>query len=91
MSQITPIVVGISKMANLLRATETLTSYSGGRLRRRYRSTNDNQGQVIQRLHQLRPMEHKGGTINSRVGLGRGWEKFGQGITVDSPRRKFKV
>ena len=79
------------QVSGLLKASEALTGYSGGRMRRRYLSPSDQTGSVVHRLHHLRPIEHKGGTINSRVGLGRGWEKFGQGVTVDSPRRKFKV
>lgn len=91
MSQISPIVVGMSKITSLLKATDALTNYSGGRMRRRFKPNADDDGKVIQRRHQLRAVEHKGGTINTRVGLGRGWENFGQGPTVDSPRRKFKV
>ena len=60
-------------------------------MRRRFKPNADDNGKVIQRRHHLRAVEHKCGTINSRVGLGRGWENFGQGPTVDSPRRKFKV
>lgn len=91
MSQITPVVVGISKVTGLLKATEALSGYSGGRVRRRFQPSSEQEGKVIHRLHHLRPVEHEGGTINRRVGLGRGWEKFGHGVPVDSPRRKFKV
>ena len=92
MSQITPIVIGISKVASLLKVSEALSSYSGGRSRRRYIPSNEVDDTVVeQRLHHLRPVEHKGGTINTQVGLGRGWEKYYQGTPVDSPRRKFKV
>ncbi len=92
MSQITPIVIGMSKLAGFLKASESLSSYSGGRVRRRFISSDDAEdGKVEQRLHHLRPNEHKGGTINPQVGLGRGWEKYYQGTPVDSPRRKFKV
>ena len=92
MSQITPIVIGMSKIASILKASESLSSYSGGRVRRRYISSDDGEDGVVQhRLHHLRPIEHKRGTINSQVGLGRGWEKYYQGTPVDSPRRKFKV
>ena len=91
MSQITPVVVGISKISGLLKAADALCASPTGRVRRRYQSRPETGGDVIHRLHHLRPIEHKRGTINSRVGLGRGWEKFGQGVPVDSPRRKFKV
>ena len=91
MSQITPVVIGVSKFANLLKAMDSLSSYSGGRIRRRFNRRSQSEGQTLNRLHHLRAVEHKGGTINPRVGLGRGWEKFGQGATVDSPRRKFKA
>ena len=91
MSQITPIVIGMSKVAGLLKASEAMTKYSGGRTRRRYRQRKEDDGAVEHRLHHLRPLEHKGGTINPQVGLGRGWEKYYQGTTVDSPRRKFKL
>jgi hypothetical protein len=92
MSQITPIVIGISKVASLLKASEALSSYSGGRNRRRYIAPTEAEETVVEhRLHHLRPIEHKGGTINTQVGLGRGWEKYYQGTPVDSPRRKFKV
>jgi hypothetical protein len=91
MSQITPIVIGMSKVAGLLKASEALTSYSGGRVRRRYKVRAPDASTVIHRLHHLRRIEHKGGTINPQVGLGRGWEKYYQGTTVDSPRRKFKL
>jgi len=90
MSQITPIVIGMSKVAGLIKASEALSQYSGGRVRRRYREKTED-GTVEHRLHHLRPLEHKGGTINPQIGLGRGWEKYYQGTTVDSPRRKFKV
>jgi hypothetical protein len=91
MSQITPIVIGVSKVASLLKATDAITNYSGGRIRRRQQPLNPQDGMMKSRLHRLRPIEHKGGTIASRVGLGKGWEKFGSGTPVDSPRRKFKV
>jgi len=92
MSQITPIVIGMSKIASLLKASESLSSYSGGRIRRRYIApTESDKDSVEHRLHHLRPVEHKNGTINTQVGLGRGWEKYYQGTPVDSPRRKFKV
>lgn len=93
MSQITPVVIGLSKISSILKAGQALSEYSGGR-RRSHRvvpvSSDENSG-VSYRLHHMRPIEHKGGTVASRVGLGRGWEKFGQGVPVDSPRRKFKV
>lgn len=91
LSQITPVVVGISKITKMLKASEALSNYSGGRVRRRFRQITEDGPKVSRRLHHLRPIEHKGGTITSRVGLGRGWEKFSQGVPVDSPRRKFKV
>ena len=91
MSQITPIVVGISKITRLLGAAEALTSYQGGRMRRRYRGNTTDKNRVSYRLHHLRPVEHKGDALNTRVGLGRGWENTYQGIPVDSPRRKFKM
>lgn len=92
MSQITPIVIGVSKIASLLKATEALSNYSGGRVRRRYIAPTESDGTTVEhRLHHLRPLEHEGGTINSQVGLGRAWEKYYQGTPVDSPRRKFKV
>ena len=92
MSQITPIVIGMSKVAGLLKASEALSNYSGGRARRRYKQQPDSSESGVEyRLHHLRPVEHKGGTINTQVGLGRGWEKYYQGTPVDSPRRKFKV
>lgn len=89
LSQITPIAIGLSKFASVLKGVDALAHYSGGRVRRRFTPVSD--PSVVHRLHHLRPLEHKGGTINSRVGLGRGWEKFNQGVTVDSPRRKFRV
>lgn len=91
MSQITPIVIGVSKVTTLLKAVDSITSYSGGRMRRRFKGSSNSDGNVKHRFHHLSLIEHKRGTINTRVGLGRGWEKFGQGTTVDSPRRKFKV
>jgi hypothetical protein len=92
MSQITPVVIGLSKITQLLKAARALTEYSGGRRRRRHvvRDPSPDRS-VAYRLHHLRPVEHKGGTVATRVGLGRGWEKYGQGVPVDSPRRKFKV
>ena len=91
LSQITPVVVGISKIAGILKASDALANYSGGRMRRRYVQQGEPKTKVSHRLHHLRSIEHKGGAIVSRVGLGRGWEKFSQGVPVDSPRRKFKV
>jgi hypothetical protein len=91
LSQITPIVVGVSKIAHLLKASETLSSYSGGRARRRFVPASAGNSNVEHRLHHLRPIEHKGDAINTRVGLGRGWEKMYQGTPVDSPRRKFRM
>jgi hypothetical protein len=92
LSQITPVVVGMSKIAGVLKAVDALSNYSGGRVRRRHQKlvTHDDV-RVSHRMHHLRAIEHKGGSIVSRVGLGRGWEKFNQGTPVDSPRRKFKV
>ena len=89
LSQITPLAIGFSKVTSVLKGVDALTNYSGGRVRRRFQPRENDS--VVHRLHHLRPLEHKGGTINARVGLGRGWEKFNQGVTVDSPRRKFKV
>lgn len=92
MSQITPVVIGLSKISSLLKAGQALSEYSGGR--RRHRSAtnvSEDASSVSYRLHHMRPIEHKGGTVATRVGLGRGWEKFGQGVPVDSPRRKFKL
>ena len=91
LSQITPIAVGLSKITALLRGVDALTQYSGGRTRRKFRARTLEEESVVHRLHHLRRVEHKGGTINTRVGLGRGWEKFDQGVPVDSPRRKFRV
>lgn len=91
MSQITPVVVGVSKVARLLSLSDALTRYSGGRVRRRALGNEKRSDKVIHRLHSLRPVEHKGDALNTRVGLGRGWEKMYQGIPVDSPRRKFKM
>jgi hypothetical protein len=91
MSQISPIVIGVSKVARLLSLSDSLTRYNGGRLRRRAQKAEKSSDRVIHRLHSLRPVEHKGDALNTRVGLGRGWEKMYQGIPVDSPRRKFKM
>ncbi len=91
MSQITPIVVGISKITRLLGAVDALTQYQGGRMRRRFKPSDASDQKVTYRLHHLRPVEHKGDALNTRVGLGRGWEKMYQGVPVDSPRRKFKM
>ncbi len=93
MSQITPVVLGLSKITGLLKAGQALSEYSGGRRRRRHvpDGSEDAPSAVRYRVHHLQPIEHKGGTVASRVGLGKGWEKFGHGVPVDSPRRKFKV
>lgn len=91
LSQITPIAIGLSKITAVLNGTQALASYSGGRVRRRFQPPSADDQKVSYRRHHLRRLEYKGGTINSRVGLGRGWEKFNQGVPIDSPRRKFKV
>jgi hypothetical protein len=90
MSQITPVVIGISNVTRLIGIAEQLANYSGGRLRRRHRS--EVRVKLSERrLNHLRRIEYNGGALNTRVGLGRGWEKMFQGVPVDSPRRKFKM
>lgn len=91
LSQITPVVVGISKISHLLKATETVSAYQGGRKRRRVGPRSPSKETARSRLHHLDSVEHKGHAINTRVGLGRGWEAHFQGTPVDSPRRKFTI
>lgn len=99
LAHVTPLVVGMAKVAPLLKAAQALSHYQGG-LKRHVApdpATVEEEDDI--RLNHIRPQRWKGrnsghvsdGSIVSKVGGTLGWEEYSSGRTVDARSRAYTV
>eukprot|EP00930_Biecheleria_cincta_P071749 TRINITY_DN59209_c0_g1_i1.p1 TRINITY_DN59209_c0_g1~~TRINITY_DN59209_c0_g1_i1.p1 ORF type:complete len:215 (+),score=36.92 TRINITY_DN59209_c0_g1_i1:40-684(+) len=99
LAHVTPIVVGMSKVASVLKAAQALSHYQGGHARNVAPDPAREEAEEIDyRLDFIRPQRLAGsgrgrgpGTWTTKTGKGLGWDDVSSGRTVDSPLNRFTV
>eukprot|EP00931_Biecheleriopsis_adriatica_P107327 TRINITY_DN81678_c0_g1_i1.p1 TRINITY_DN81678_c0_g1~~TRINITY_DN81678_c0_g1_i1.p1 ORF type:complete len:214 (-),score=36.21 TRINITY_DN81678_c0_g1_i1:43-684(-) len=99
LAHVTPIVVGMSKVASVLKAAQALSHYQGGHGRHVMPDPAKEAAEEIDyRLDFIRPQRLSGsgrgrgpGTWTTKTGKGLGWDDVSSGRTVDSPMNRFTV
>jgi hypothetical protein len=71
-------------MASFLKGFQALSHYQGGRERLINRPKED------VRLDFLRSRNMHKGTVQTKVGVGTGWDEWGSGRPADDVRRRFR-
>eukprot|EP00440_Ansanella_granifera_P064721 gb/GFBE01070172.1/.p1 GENE.gb/GFBE01070172.1/~~gb/GFBE01070172.1/.p1 ORF type:complete len:212 (+),score=42.16 gb/GFBE01070172.1/:1-636(+) len=99
LAHVTPIVVGMSKVASVLKAAQALSHYQGGQARHVMPDpAKEAAEETDYRLDFIRPQRISGsgrgrgpGTWTTKTGKGLGWDDVSSGRTVDSPMNRFTV
>ena len=87
---ITPLVVGVSKLTSLIKATHTLANYDGVLKRETYVPPTEEERLVKNRVHEIRPRINRKHRARTIVGLGAGWDRYGGGRPVDTIQDRWK-
>eukprot|EP00397_Hematodinium_sp_SG-2012_P064584 GEMP01091642.1.p1 GENE.GEMP01091642.1~~GEMP01091642.1.p1 ORF type:complete len:156 (+),score=11.19 GEMP01091642.1:17-484(+) len=85
MGYLTPTVVGMSKMANLLKAAHALEHYRGTTERNMYAKDDSPETRLIF----MRPQVYRKHPKVTQTGIGHGWEDVASGTPADSVTRRF--
>eukprot|EP00429_Kryptoperidinium_foliaceum_P099976 CAMPEP_0176237972 /NCGR_PEP_ID=MMETSP0121_2-20121125/28125_1 /TAXON_ID=160619 /ORGANISM="Kryptoperidinium foliaceum, Strain CCMP 1326" /LENGTH=240 /DNA_ID=CAMNT_0017577433 /DNA_START=70 /DNA_END=789 /DNA_ORIENTATION=+ len=97
LANVTPLVVGMAKMAPVLKAAQALSHYQGGLQRHVAKDPAEEDDPDI-RLDFIRPQRFRGqakgrgpGSFVTKTGKGLGWDDVSTGITVDNPVKRFTI
>eukprot|EP00405_Crypthecodinium_cohnii_P017146 CAMPEP_0206456092 /NCGR_PEP_ID=MMETSP0324_2-20121206/22161_1 /ASSEMBLY_ACC=CAM_ASM_000836 /TAXON_ID=2866 /ORGANISM="Crypthecodinium cohnii, Strain Seligo" /LENGTH=249 /DNA_ID=CAMNT_0053926959 /DNA_START=94 /DNA_END=840 /DNA_ORIENTATION=+ len=98
LAHVMPLVVGMAKVAPMLRASQALSHYQGSPVRSVAPDEETRAEEDDVRLDFIRPQRwrgrsggHIGGVYTNKVGNSFGWEDAGSGRTVDSHVRRFTL
>lgn len=98
LAHVTPLVVGMAKVAPFLKAVQALRHYQGGQHRHVAKPPSEEEDEPDIRLDFIRPQRLMGsgygrgpGFKVTKVGKGFGWDDVSTGTTVDSPMNRFTV
>ena len=85
---ITPLVIGVTKLTSLLKATHALAHYTGDR--NTFVERTEEEKMVKNRVHEIRPRINRKHRARTIVGLGAGWDRYGGGRPVDTVQDRWK-
>jgi hypothetical protein len=84
LAHIPPVVVGISKMATLLKVGNALASYDGGEVRKLSNPANEIEKKIRYRLYDFKRRINRKHRAKTITGIHGGWDKYGTGRHVDN-------